>query len=522
MKKNFRIQKAGFCLLFCVLCTFGARSWAAEKNCYTKMSEVLGCFLRYDDGVYGYKFISENKDDPNITIRTYILYSQTWPVKKYTDIPTTTWQHKLVFYIPKQVSHTKALLYVNGGYNKNKNGSDEFFDSKEHIDYTNIAVNNKALVVEIEDVPNQYLFFDGVPKREDQIMAYTYKMVMDNPMQNAYLAGHLPMAKAIVKAMDASQEILKREYGIDITGFVLSGASKRGWAVWLAALEDDRVKAIVPIVINILNTQKSIFYICETYGGICPPALGDYEKEGITSMINTPAATKLMQIEDPFNYLGSDYDSKYKERLAIPKYIIAASGDDFFVPDSSKWYFKKLPGTNNYIRYLPNSMHYFKGNMISDSTNSLQSINKALDSYFYFILHDISLPKIHWILHDNKIELASSLKPQEIKLWVSNNERTRDFRFITSYSKVHLFSKKLLSYFTQNFGDNTYKEKTIDFVCEEENSCNVDILLPELKNGWQASFAEVYYNINNIPFVVTTEVDIAPDVMPAALNKQEL
>jgi|GEM_PF-686228 len=522
MKNVFHVQKVVFYSLFYVFCTFGAQSWAAEKNCYTKMSEVLGCFLQHNDGAYRYEFISENKDNPNVTIRIYILYSQKWPVKKYTNIPSTIWRHKLVFYIPKQVSYKKALLYVNGGYSKNKNGSDEFFDSKEHIDYIGIAVNNKALVIEIEDVPNQYLFFDGVPKREDQIMAYTYKMVMDNPMQNAYLAGHLPMAKAVVKAMDASQEILKQEYGIDITGFVLSGASKRGWAVWLAALVDERIQAIVPIVINILNTQKSISYICETYGGICPPALGDYVKEGITRMINTPAATKLMQIEDPFSYLGSDYDSKYKERLAIPKYIIAASGDDFFVPDSSKWYFKGLPGVSNYIRYLPNSMHYFKGNVISNSTNSLQSINKALDSYFYFILNGIPLPKIHWILHDNKIELTSSLKPQEINLWVANNEETRDFRFITSYSRFHLLNKKIRSYFSLNLCDNCYTEEIVDFVCEENGVCKVDIPLPEFKNGWQASFAEVHYNINNIPFVVTTEVDIAPDVMPVALNKQEL
>ncbi|MEI8054456.1 MAG: PhoPQ-activated protein PqaA family protein [bacterium] len=515
-------MKKSFYSLFCILGLFilSTQSDAAKKNCYSKMSEVLGCFMQHNDGAYRYKFVSENKDNPDITIRTYILYSQSWPVKKYTNIPTTTWRHKLVFYTPKQVSYTKALLYINGGYNKNKNGSDEFFIPKEQIDYANIALNNKAPVIEIEDVPNQFLLFDNTPKKEDQIMAYTYKMVMDDPLQNAYLAGHLPMAKAAVKAMDASQEILEQEYGINITSFILSGASKRGWATWLAALADERVEAIVPIVINVLNTQKSLSYICETYGGVCPPAFMDYEKEGIIQVINTQAATKLMQIEDPFSYMGNDYDSKYKKRLAIPKYIINASGDDFFVPDSSKWYFKKLPGTNNYIRYLPNSMHYFKGNAISDSTNSLRSINEALDSYFYFILNDVSLPKIDWELHDDKIELVSSLKPKEIKIWSSNNEYTRDFRFITSYSSSHLFSKKILSYFSRNIGDNQYEEETVDFTCEEKGSCKVGISLPKFKKGWQASFAEVHYDINDVHFVVTTEVDIAPKTMPVALNNK--
>jgi PhoPQ-activated pathogenicity-related protein len=516
--------------IFYKLCIFGlfflsAHCYAAEKPCYSKMSEVLGCFMQHNDGAYKYEFVSENKDDPNITIKTYILHSQKWPIKKHSNIPTTIWNHKLVFYIPNQISYAKALLYVNAGYNKSKEGINNFFASKEHIDYATIAINNNAPVIEIEDVPNQWLFFDGVPKKEDQIIAYTYKMVMDNPFKNAYLAGHLPMAKAVIKAMDASQEILKQEYDLEITGFVLSGASKRGWAVWLASLEDKRVQAIIPIVTNILNTQKSISYICESYGGVCPPALEDYEKEGIIKLLNTQAATKLMQIEDPFSYLGTDYDSKYKERLAIPKYIINASGDDFFVPDSSKWYFKALPGANNYIRYLPNAMHYFRGNMISDSTNSLQSINEALDSYFYSILNEVSLPKIAWILHDNTIELSSSIRPQKIKLWFSNNEQARDFRFITSYSKSHLFSKKILSYFSHAFGDNCYIEKTIDFNCKENDVCKVHISLPQFKKGWQASFIEMHYDIKHVYFVATTEIDIAPNTMPKismTFNKEEL
>lgn len=46
-----------------------------------------------------------------------------------------------------------------------------------------------------------------------------------------------------------------------------------------------------------------------------------------------------------------------------------------------------LPGANNYIRYLPNAMHYFGGNLISSSTGSLQAVNAGLNSYFYFKRH---------------------------------------------------------------------------------------------------------------------------------------
>ncbi|HBS51963.1 MAG TPA: hypothetical protein DEA62_03135 [Coxiellaceae bacterium] len=501
------------CLMFCAI-SFFAQIYAA-KNCYSNMSEVLGCFLSYNDGVYKYKFISEeSREGSDITIKTYLLYSQKWPINKQEDIPTTIWKHKLVIYIPKQISYPKTLLYVNGGRTKNIKGDEEFLSSKEQIDYVKIALSNKAPVVELQDVPNQYLFFNNEPVKEDQILAYTYKKVMDDPLQNAYLAGHLPMAKAVLKAMDAAQEIFKQERNIDIKSFVLSGASKRGWSMWLAAIQDDRVEAIVPIVIDILNTQKSITHICGSYCGVCPPALRDYEKYEITKKINTSAFSSLMAIEDPYNYLKDNYDGGYKARMTMPKYLINASGDDFFVPDSSKWYFKNLPGENNYIRYLPNAMHYFKGNAISDSTGSLQAINAALDSYFYFILNKVSLPKVSWVLHSDKIEVISSLKPSMVKLWVANNEHARDFRFITSYSRFHLLMKKVFYYFSGSMGDNCYTEKSVPFDCGENTSCKIQVSLPAFKKGWQASFVELHYEINQIPFIITTEVNIAPDVMP--------
>ena len=124
MKKGFHSLLHIFCIIG--LFTSSILVEATEKNCYSQMSEVLACFMQYNDGAYRYEFVSENKDNPDITIATYILYSQNWPIKKHINIPTTTWRHKLVFYIPKQISYTKALVYVTGGYNRSKNGVEEF------------------------------------------------------------------------------------------------------------------------------------------------------------------------------------------------------------------------------------------------------------------------------------------------------------------------------------------------------------------------------------------------------------
>lgn len=546
-----RRVKVFLCVAGCVLAFF-CRQVDAGERCYSKMSEVLGCFFAYKDDVYRYEFVKEDTSNPDLTIQTYLLYSQKWPIGDYSDIPTTIWKHQLVFYIPKTISYTKALLHVNGGRNRNKDGIEEFLSSREQIDYATIASNNKAVVVELQDVPNQYLFFNleksaKEPFKEDEILAYAYKRFMDDPWQNAYLAGHLPMAKAILKAMDTVQKVMA-EYESPINGFVLSGASKRGWAVWLAALGDGRVEAIVPIVIDVLNTKKNLTHICQSYGGTCPYALRDYEKYNFTTCMHTPQFDQLMEVEDPYSYLN---DSKYKKRFEIPKYIINASGDNFFVPDSSRWYFKDLP-QNKYVRYLPNSMHYLAGNSISDAINSLRSINEALDTYFYFILNKnkIALPKIKWLwnLGDNKIEFESEStnQPFLVKLWIAENKYARDFRFISSLDNLNTIPKNSLSYLFNKcdhyckeinipwlcdlcsreaiipwVGNNYYKETTIPFDCKDK-VCRLAVDLPACEQGWQASFVELHYKIADKTFITTSEVNIVPDTLPLPNNHQEL
>ena len=75
---------------------------ALEQACYSNLNEVMKCFIQYEDGAYKYKLQSQ-KDTDNLSIKTYILDSQKWPIEADNDIATTTWRHKLVVYIPKLV-----------------------------------------------------------------------------------------------------------------------------------------------------------------------------------------------------------------------------------------------------------------------------------------------------------------------------------------------------------------------------------------------------------------------------------
>lgn len=247
-----------------------------------------------------------------------------------------------------------------------------------------------------------------------------------------------------------------------------------------------------------------------------PPALRDYKAEGIIEKIGSDEFANIMKIDDPMSYLFSSNAEQYKSRFAIPKYIINAAGDDFYAPDSSKFYFSQLPG-DNYIRYLPHAMHYFAGNPVSDALNNIKHINQAIDSYFHFELHKSILPKLSWQYTYSTMHISSSIKPDYVILWSANNEEERDFRFLNSYSKMHLGLKYikslLIEYMPISLCDNCYFKQEVVFNCDPE-SCNMDIDLPVSQKGWQASFLELHYTVSGKEFITTTEINITPDTYP--------
>lgn len=69
----------------------------------------------------------------------------------------------------------------------------------------------------------------------------------------------LPMTKASVRAMDAASAFWEAQSGNIISGWIVAGASKRGWTTWtVGACVPERVIAIVPLVLDELNFVKDI------------------------------------------------------------------------------------------------------------------------------------------------------------------------------------------------------------------------------------------------------------------------
>ena len=80
----------------------------------------------------------------------------------------------------------------------------------------------------------------------------------------------MPMTKACVRAMDSVTSFMATAEGgnVKVDKFVVAGGSKRGWTTWTTAAVDKRVVAISPMVIDLLNNEKSFEHHFQAYGFI--------------------------------------------------------------------------------------------------------------------------------------------------------------------------------------------------------------------------------------------------------------
>ena len=193
--------------------------------------------------------------------------------------------------------------------------------------------------------------------------------------------------------------------------FVVSGGSKRGWTTWTTAAVDPRVAAIVPASIDLLNLEKSFEHHFKVYG-FWAPAVKDYVSRGVMDWTGTPEYRKLLAEVEPYSY---------RDRLTMPKFMVYAAGDQFFLPDSSRFYFDDLKG-EKYLRYVPNADHSLRG---SDARESMLAFYDAF-------LRGAPRPKFSWTFEANgDIRVTSKDKPSAVKLWQATNAEHRDFRLET-------------------------------------------------------------------------------------------
>ena len=451
-------------LLLLVLSCVSLASYGQSPTA-TMDQTALDRYIAQPDPSYKYELVKTLLGE-DYTAYVLDMTSQTW--RATSEVDRTVWKHWVTIIKPNQVAHTTSLLFINGG--SNRKPAPDAVDRQ----LANIAVTTKSVVTDLRMVPNQPLTFadDKKARTEDALIAYTWDKFLRTGDEQ--WPARLPMTKAAVRAMDTVTSFLGSEAGgkAKINGFVVAGASKRGWTTWTTAAVDKRVVAIIPMAIDLLNIGPSFEHHFAAYG-YWAPSLTDYEEQGITKWLGTPQFRALMKIEEPY---------EYRRRMTMPKFMINAAGDQFFLPDSWQFYFDDLIGVK-YLRYVPNADHSLSN---SDAFGTTLACYNA-------ILTGSPLPQFDWkIDKDGAIRVKTKDKPTAVKLWQVTNPGARDFRLTT-------IGPRWTSTALGEQGQGEYVGK-----------------VAPPKRGWTAYMVELNFasGLSNAPFKFTTGVKVIPDTMP--------
>jgi len=226
------------------------------------------------------------------------------------------------------------------------------------------------------------------------------------------------------------------------------------------------------MVIDLLNIEPSFHHHWRVYG-FWAPAIDDYVAMNIPDWTGHPRYRSLMKIEEPY---------QYRDRFTMPKLLINATGDQFFLPDSAQFYFDDLPG-EKHLRYVPNADHSLRK---SDAFETLQA-------FYDSILNGRSRPRMTWKFAKNGgVQVKTERAPESVKLWQATNPEARDFRL----EKIGMAYKE--TPLAQTGGQGTYVAR-----------------VEKPAKGWTAYFVEVTYpSGGKYPFKFTTPVRVIPDVYP--------
>ncbi len=351
-------------------------------------------YVNAPDDSYAWELSEEPSHVGGGALAKLDLTSQTWQ-----GIP---WKHAVWLMVPDDADLSTCLLVVTGG-----DPSNEFVMLGSAI-----ATQAKAPVAVLWNIPNQPLYGGKV---EDALIAHTFVQFLETGDATWPLL--FPMAKAAVRAMDAIQEYAADDLGREIDGFVVAGASKRGWTTWMTACADDRVVGIAPMVYDNLNLPAQMAHQRKVYEGYSEQ-IAEYTEFNLQDMLQTPAGAALGEAVDPYSL---------RDRLTMPKLVINGSNDPYWTLQSPDFYFRDLPGENS-IHYSPNAGHDLGG-----IQPALTRIVPTAVAFLRYCGGAGDWPTLEWDamgiveLETLVLRMTSDIEPTSVSVWTTSSE-DMDFR----------------------------------------------------------------------------------------------
>ncbi len=455
-------------LLFLLSLLFGC----SEKE-ISNTNTLLKDYVSLDDPSFRYEVIDTVQGENWKEYRIKMV-SGTWLTPNDFDDESNEWWHWISMIVPNEINQTESMMVIGAGSTEDYKGMTSE-DVSTNTQSLKAALETRSIVSEVTNIPFQPINFsdDGKGIRyEDDLIAYAWRQFLEKgaKQKDAEWLPRFPMTRAVVRAMDVVQE-LSQQLESPIDSFFVTGASKRGWTTWTAAIVDDRVMGIAPVVIDMLNLFSTFQHHWKVYGE-WSPAIEDYENEGIMDWTESDEYEVIIDITDPYSY---------REQLTLPKFIINATSDEFFVTDSWQFYWDDLLG-EKYLQYLPNTGHGLYGTYKTGS----------LISFYHHLISDIEMPEYNWSVIGDTIHVSvDPLENYTLKKWEAVNEKERDFR---SYK----------------IGESWTSE---DIELSEDGNYSIVIGKPE--NGYKAGFVELVFNPNSsFPLGFSSGTLVVPHTYP--------
>lgn len=338
------------------------------------------------------------------------------------------------------------------------------------------ALETGSVLAHLSNVPFQPIDFTGDTLEgvfEDDLIAFAWLQFLqgDAGEDLQKWMPRFPMTRAVVRAMDVVQEVCETNHQ-QVDGFFVTGASKRGWTTWNVAAVDERVIGAAPVVIDLLNIEPSFQHHWQCYGEWAP-AIDPYVNLGIMNWIERDEFRSLLELVEPYEFL---------ERLTLPKLLINATCDEFFVTDSWQFYWDDLQG-ENYLQYVPNVGHGLHGTYLSEN----------LVSFYQKIISGEEIPEFTWSISNDTIYAeVDPASNYQIRVWEACNETDRDFKLYV-------------------VGKEAWQMEALDV--NGEGTYIVPVSAPDA--GFKAALVEVVFDPDSeFPLTLTSGTLIAPDCYP--------